>query len=205
MFEKKKMKKNVLSKKERETNKKAMWRNPLIYILILYIIAALEFYFNMWRGQGTIYSTITNNPYMFLFTIFFPLFPLYIPLLIWHSNIPNPKYISWNGKGMYIINQRNKEEFIPWGKVKSVKWVGEYGGVPDDYPDYAMEIKGEISKRNVSEEIGKELKEYFENIKEEVEPVEIPFYKKTAFKLWVWILIGTIFACIVGYWIYQLG
>lgn len=200
MYDPRAMKKSLLSKKEIETNDKAMKKIPLIFIGILYIISFLYF-LDMGVASGNIISILKENLYASIFLLTYPLSPLVITLLTWHANLPNPKYINWDEKGMYIINQRDKEEFIPWGKVISIKWVGEYGGVPDEYPDYAMDIKGEMGYRNVSEEIGSELKEYFENIRDEVEPVEVPFYTEPWFKVLVWMIIASICSIALGYYI----
>jgi len=230
VYNKKNLKKNILSEKERKVNEKLLKRVPLFFIAILYIIAFLQFTVRVWGFDETIYSTVMNNFYIFLFTVLFPLSPLVISLLTWFSNILNPKYISWDKKGIYIKNQRGKEEFIPWGKVKDVKWVEEYGSIPDEYPtnssgsgflmrlvfgkdvevfgeypDYVIEVKDEGRKRNVNEEIGKELKEYFENIRDEIEPVPVPFYKKGWFKFLTILLISIVIGFILGYWVYKLA
>ena len=200
MYEKDKMLKSVLSEKEQETNRVVVYKIPIIGITLLYTMAFLMFVDLGALNDGFI-STVKENFYYSVFLLLFPWIILHIPLLTWHANLPNPKYISWDEKGMYIINQRDKEEFIPWGKVISVKWVGEYGGVHDEYPDYVMEIKGEGRKRNVSEDIGKELKVYFENIKDEVEPIEVPFYTEPWFKVLVWMIIASICSIALGYYI----
>ncbi|MFW6176144.1 MAG: hypothetical protein ACOC40_00445 [Thermoplasmatota archaeon] len=196
------MKKNVLSEKERNKYKKIKYKQPLIWITVAYVVVFLLFVDLGVFNNGFI-STFKENFYLSIFLLLAPWMILHIPILAWFSYVPNPKYIEWSSKGIYLINQREKEEFIPWGKVESVKWVGETGF--KDRLDYFIDVRGEVRKRNVNEEIGEELKEYFENIEDKVEPIEVPFYKKAAFKLRVWIFITAIIAILVGYWIYKLG
>ena len=71
----------------------------------------------------------------------------------------NPKYISWNKDGIYIINRKNEKEFLKWTQIKSIYQL------KGKYDDYAFYIRGQMSPRTVNKEIGRELKEYYENLK----------------------------------------
>lgn len=192
-----KMKKNILSDNEREINAISSKKIPRFVMIILSILSVMYF-FKIWGFEGSIQSLIMTRFFIIIFLILAPFLPLSIPLLIWYSNIPNPKYISWDIKGIYIINQLDKKEFISWGIVKSIRKTSEYGGVSDKYPDYVMEIKGEARKRNVNEEIGKEVKKYFESIKNEIEHLHIPFYKTASFKIFIYLLITHVIIFSIG-------
>ena len=82
-------------------------------------------------------------------------------LLDWYKISENPKYVSWNKRGIKIVSLRDKEEFIKWKDVEKIKQINDVTNLDllnRKFPDYVLVVNGKLNSfRYLEPKIAKQL------------------------------------------------
>lgn len=187
------MKKNKISKKYRKEGFEEPMKTAKKVFLFLVLGTAAAFFYLEFKEIGfksnldKFLRTINNDLLVFLlvelFVIMFGGLLIYIHWQTWKAN---PNYINWDEKGIQIINNWDKKEYVPWWKVKYIRPIREESKENENYDEYILRVKGKVTpNRILQEEIGENIQKYYRDIEVEQKKTrskKLPFYKTSWFK-----------------------
>lgn len=209
-----KMKNNDITKSFREDHLKPQRKIPIksfFLFLGVGIFMSMLFWIESRMSFSSYILSDLGLSLLFLTLIFSITIPLFLYYNYWSTYTDSfPKYVSWDEEGIYLINRRDKEEFIPWSYVDEIGKLSRVSRELSHISDYYLERKGRIANnRFLSEEIGKQIKEKYETLKNErkIPPANLSFYETAGFRIFLLgaVIMAIIFFIMVIYPFFILG